>query len=329
MLAEGSDFIPNSNELTTELAQLRQEVEFLRQEKADLEVLLEFNTQHSTAIENDLNQENKMVRRELQIGRQIQADFLPEFLPELPGWELAVRFKPARQVAGDFYDAFNLPGGYLGIVVADVCDKGVGAALFMALTRTLVRVLALQAPLRLQQTPDNATVGDVPADVAEILQAVKLTNDYIITTHERSTMFATLFFGVVEVQTGLLYYINAGHDAPVQFSRAGVKERLKRTGAAVGSWARATYKIRQAQLAAGDTLLLYTDGIPEAKNSQDEMFTESYLLEILSRLATKNSIGAQTVLDTILNEVEQYVGDAEQSDDITMLALHYLDSLPC
>lgn len=321
-MADSSDFM--QDKLLAELEQLREEVAQLRQENADLEVLLEFNTEHSTAIENDLNQENKMVRRELQIGRQIQADFLPESLPDLAGWELAVQFKPARQVAGDFYDAFTLPGGHLAIVVADVCDKGVGAALFMALTRTLIRVLALQAPLRLQRSVEIAPATDIPADVTEILQAVKLTNDYITSTHSRSAMFATLFFGVIDAATGMLYYINAGHDAPVLLGREGVKERLKRSGAAVGSWARVTYKIRQAQLELGDTLLVYTDGIPEAKNSHEEMFSESHLVEILTDLAKQNRLGATNMLKVILDEVDNYVGNAESSDDITLLALHRL-----
>src|SRR6185295_3398345 len=144
----------------------------------------------------------KSLERELEIGREIQRSFLPEELPRAEGWEIAARFRPARQVAGDFYDAFALPSsGRIGLVVADVCDKGVGAALFMALFRSLVRA--------------TATGMAWEADAAAgLLRVVRLTNDYIARTHGRSNMFATLFFGVLDPATGDLAYVNGGHEAP-------------------------------------------------------------------------------------------------------------------
>ena len=144
-------------QLLSRVQELEESIELLNMEKSDLELLLETTTEHATEIENELQEKNEQVERfflalqkELQTGRKIQADFLPQELPILSGWELAASFAPAREVAGDFYDAFLLPDNQLGLVIADVCDKGVGAALFMSLTRSLIRVLAYQARERLQ-----------------------------------------------------------------------------------------------------------------------------------------------------------------------------------
>ena len=184
----------------------------------------------------------KSLERELEIGREIQKSFLPEELPEVSGWEIAARFRPARQVAGDFYDAFALPeAGRVGLVVADVCDKGVGAALFMALFRSLLRATA---------TGNAARYASDPA--AELLRAVALTNDYIARTHGRSNMFATVFFGVLEPSTGSLHYVNGGHDPPVVFGSSGVKSRLAPTGPAVGMMPDMAFEVGQARLEDGD-----------------------------------------------------------------------------
>ena len=223
-------------ELQGVIANLKQEVETLRKEKEDLEIILELTSEHSEGIEYELNEENKAVRRELQIGRQIQADFLPETLLQPDAWQLASYFQPAREVAGDFYDAFTLPNDCLGIVIADVCDKGVGAALFMALTRSLLRVLAQQAPARLQKYLASDEKLGIPSDIAEILRAVTLTNDYIVENHSRANMFATLFFGVLDTTTGDLFYVNAGHDSSIHLGPTGIKGRLGRSGPPIGTF---------------------------------------------------------------------------------------------
>ena len=161
----------------------------------------------------------RSLERELEIGHEIQKDFLPGAIPALPGWELAARFEPARQVAGDFYDAFPLPGGLMMLVIADVCGKGVGAALYMALFRTLIRAVAVQAP----GTPETA-----------LARAAKVTSDYIATTHERSSMFATAFLAVLEPDSGRLRYLNCGHEAPLVLAGGRVRTRLAPTGPALG-----------------------------------------------------------------------------------------------
>src|SRR5262249_22798559 len=159
---------------------------------------------------------------ELEIGRQIQRDFLPDSLPQPPGWEIAAAFHPARQVGGDFYDAFSLEDGRVALAVADVCDKGVGAALFMALFRSLVRAHA--------ELPGSGT----PAGPAS-RSIVALTNDYIARTHGRSNMFATMLFAILDPRTGDLAWVNGGHEPPIVRRRGGAVERLMPTGPAVGA----------------------------------------------------------------------------------------------
>jgi sigma-B regulation protein RsbU (phosphoserine phosphatase) len=309
------------DELQAEVEELRRQVAALQQEKTDLEILLETTTQLSTDIEGELKRENDAVQRELMIGRQIQADFLPELLPELPYWHLAARFQPARQVAGDFYDAFTLPNNRLGIVIADVCDKGVGPAIFMALTRSLIRVLAQQATSRLQFANHAVAVGDIPEDIVETLNAVTLANEYITTNHGRASMFATLFFGVIDTESGVVTYVNGGHDAPIHLGPNGIKGRLPLTGPAVGALPGVKYKMRQLKLDPGDAILAYSDGVSDAKNPLGELFGEKRLLALLEERQHDELGSAAALLDYVMNEISAHVAEAEPWDDITMLGV--------
>ena len=160
------------------------------------------------------------LQRELDIGRRIQSGFLPESIPQPAGWQIAAAFEPARQVAGDFYDVFPLPGGCIAVVVADVCDKGVGAALYMALFRSLLRSSALASP-----------PGEESA--ATLLRSLNLTNDYIAETHGSANMFATIFAAAIDPASGAMAYINAGHEPPMLIAE-GTIERLRPTGPAAG-----------------------------------------------------------------------------------------------
>jgi sigma-B regulation protein RsbU (phosphoserine phosphatase) len=246
----------------------------------------------------------KSLERELEIGREIQKSFLPEELPRVAGWEIAARFRPARQVAGDFYDAFALPSsGRIGLVIADVCDKGVGAALFMALFRSLLRA-----------TATGAASGPEPA--SELLRTVRLTNDYIARTHGRSNMFATLFFGVLDPASGSLLYINGGHEAPILFGGGGVKARLAPTGPAVGMMPDMPFEVREARLEAGDGLLAFTDGVTDARGASG-LYGEGRLLALLDEPVSS----ASALLDAIDSGVLAYAAGSEQADDITLLAI--------
>ncbi|MDX1707777.1 MAG: SpoIIE family protein phosphatase, partial [Desulfobacterales bacterium] len=162
----------------------------------------------------------KKIEFELEKGREIQREFLPRQIPDLPNWEIATCFYPAGQVSGDFYDVFMLPDGNLGLVIADVCDKGVGSALYMALFRSLIRVFAAQAiqctgaePTQIQSPSGKIeTVSPSVNGPLARLGAVASTNNYIAHIHDRECMFATLFFGVLNPATGTLSYINGGHE---------------------------------------------------------------------------------------------------------------------
>jgi sigma-B regulation protein RsbU (phosphoserine phosphatase) len=247
----------------------------------------------------------KSLERELEIGREIQKSFLPEELPQAAGWEIAARFRPARQVAGDFYDAFALfPGDRIGLVVADVCDKGVGAALFMALFRSLLRATATGAAW----APDPA---------ADLLRTVRLTNDYIARTHGRACMFATLFFAVLDPATGSLHYINGGHEAPVLLGAGGVRSRLAPTGPAVGMMADSVFEVATARLAPGEGLIAFTDGVTDACGASGR-YGEKRLLSLIGRPVSS----AASLLGAIEADVNAHVGSADQADDITLLAVH-------
>jgi sigma-B regulation protein RsbU (phosphoserine phosphatase) len=254
----------------------------------------------------------RSLEREMQIGREIQASFLPETLPEAPGWQIAASFQPARQVAGDFYDAFRLRGGSLGLVVADVCDKGVGAALFMALFRTLLRASAdldIGAP-----APAERDEGDVEA---RVLASVRLTNDYIARIHGRSNMFATIFFGVLDPESGWLVYANAGQEPAIVRRASGALERLNANGPAVGLLPEMTFRTSRTLLAPADLLLAFTDGVTEARSPAGAFYQDERLL---ARVAEPIS-SASLLLDEIEKDVAAHTADAEPSDDITMLAV--------
>ncbi|MBL0712784.1 MAG: SpoIIE family protein phosphatase, partial [Desulfosarcina sp.] len=171
---------------------------------------------------------------ELNKCRTMQMDFLPTDLPRLSGWEIEGFFFPANRISGDFYDVFGLPGGYLGLVIGDVCDKGVGAALFMALFRSLIRIFSGAAQLNrnLVNRSTHTVGGNIEATAprqysqVEAIRAVALTNDYIAREHGDMCMFATLFFGILEPESGILIYINGGHEPLFVVNDNGVKEAL-------------------------------------------------------------------------------------------------------
>jgi serine phosphatase RsbU (regulator of sigma subunit) len=267
------------------------------------------------------------LNNELERGRQMQANFLPTQLLHRPGWEITAFFKPARQVAGDFYDVFELPGDRIGLVIADVCDKGVGAALFMALFRSLIRIFSGQISLdgvcalgdqELSNLFSSAS-DEMEADSRRIeaLEAVQLTNNYISKNHGETGMFATLFFGVLEPASGVLTYINAGHEPPYIIGPDGVKETLSPSGPAVGVMPHTEYEIQQAQLESGDTLVGYTDGIPDARSPHDQPFTKERLQSLFEQPVSS----ASDLLDQIIANLTTHIDNAPQDDDVTILAV--------
>ena len=281
---------------------------------------LEQSKQEIEAYSNALDEE-------LEKGRQIQRDFLPQHIPELPNWDISTYFAPAKQVSGDFYDIFALPGDNLGVVIADVADKGVGSALFMALIRSLIRVFSGHISLHgfANFSISNGVTKAVPeqcatTDQLNALTAVKLTNDYIAHEHAKEGMFATLFFGVINPITGIMAYINAGHEPVVITDSSGIKQSLDPTGPAVGMMVDMEFEIQQVQIEPGDILIGYTDGVIEALAPNGDFFTRKRLRSIIEQTPSS----ASDLVDRIKTNVSTHVKNAPPSDDITMLAVQRL-----
>jgi serine phosphatase RsbU (regulator of sigma subunit) len=262
--------------------------------------------------------------RELNQGREMQANFLPQVLPNRSGWEFAAFFKPARQVSGDFYDVFDLGEKHIGLVIADVCGKGVGAALFMALFRSLIRLFSGQTALAgvtlygdpgAEECAGAATCG---ADYHRALDAVRLTNKYIIQNHGDLSMFATLFFGILDTTSGRLSYINAGHDPALVIGPSGVKQTLGPSGPIVGVLPEAVYIHRNILLDPGDIFFAFTDGVTDSRSSSGEPFGHQRLRRLL-----KDTVhSAAALMHTIQHELAAFTGQSPQEDDITLLAIH-------
>lgn len=246
----------------------------------------------------------KSLENELNIARDIQKEFLPAELPQLNGWEIAAYFKAAKEVAGDFYDAFTLPDGNLAFVVADVCGKGIGAALYMTLFRSLIHATS------------NASNSLTPAQ--RLQHSVSLTNNYVADTHETSNMFATIFIGILEPSTGKLSYINGGNEPALIIGKDGkVHTELTRTGPAIGIVSGATYPVKEINLSSDDLLIAFTDGIPDTQDINGNFFGKEKMLETLN----ENTTNPTEFINKMESTLQAFIGSAEQFDDITLLAI--------
>ncbi len=236
--------------------------------------------------------------QELSLARTIQASFLPLTIPEMPGWQLSAILEPARQIAGDFYDFIHLPDGKLGILIADVADKGLGAALYMALSGTLIRTFA----------------NEYPKDPALVLRTA---NQHIL-RNARANLFVTVFFGVLDPATGLLSYANAGHTPPyIIGSDIGIKT-LNNTGMPLGIDEENSWGQDEVSILPGEMLLLYTDGVTDAQNNDGEFIDRKMMVLTAQQNINKST---QEVLQIILDRVHRFVGDAPRFDDITLVIL--------
>jgi sigma-B regulation protein RsbU (phosphoserine phosphatase) len=249
--------------------------------------------------------------------KRLEAGFLPDELPAVDGWDVAAGFHSARQVAGDFYDFFRVDGG-LGIVIADVCDKGVGAALFMALFRSLIRATATQEGSTGGEEGLPGGAGDGSAAERTLAHTIRVTNDYIARTHSKANMFATLFFAVLEPANGTLAYVNCGQEAPIVVSPSGSEARLAPTGPAVGMLPDLEFAVRTTSLPPGATLVAFTDGVTEARAADGDFFGEERLLAALRPPPRSAAKAVEDVEAAMLAHVQ----GAPQSDDVTLLAVH-------
>ena len=250
----------------------------------------------------------RVMQRDLEVGARIQRDFLPESLPQVPGYELAARFEPAREVGGDFYDAFRLADGRIALVLGDVCDKGVGAALFMALFRSLIRAVS------------SSNVGTHVAEAmeAQVLHAVATTNDYIANNHGRANMFATLFVGALDPATGTVAYVNGGHEPPrVLGANGGIRMLLPPTGPAVGMLAEIPFTAGQFTLGVGETLLVLTDGVTESRAPNGELLGD----DATDALISVDVDSAEDLLQKLLDAVHAHAAGEPAADDVTLLAV--------
>jgi len=273
----------------------------LRFRSRRLDIINGIAQQAALAIQNDRLQQEMVVRErletEVQLARQIQQTFIPETLPLLSGWDLAARWRTARQVGGDFYDVMELPGKRIGLFIADVADKGIPAALFMALTRTLVRasVIGTESPAEALRRVNNLLIPDT-----------------------QQGMFVTAVYAVLDPQNGKLVYANAGHNPPLWFTPDGKLERLTRTGMALGVIEGTKMEERRIEVKQGDGLLLYTDGLSEAFSPGGDLFGEE---RIITALQSGKSKSAERILQGIEVDLDRFVGDEPPSDDLTMLIL--------
>ncbi|MBZ0306932.1 MAG: SpoIIE family protein phosphatase [Anaerolineae bacterium] len=274
-------------------------------EEDHLLLLTAFASQAGTAIENArlyrIAVEQGRMQRELEMAQTIQRGLLPVEFPVLAGYDVAVYWQSAREVAGDFYDCILL-GQEMGVVIGDVSDKGAPAAIFMAMVRSLIRGSAVQA-----QNPEDV---------------LKLTNRLILTDTSIVDMFVTVYYAVFEPE-GAVSCINAGHNLPLLWrARDGSVEFLPRGGHPLGWFEDMPLQTLNYQLEPGDIIVFYTDGITEAENGLEDFFGEERLAEVVQQAAGHAT--AQQLIDLIDGAVRNFMGATPPFDDRTMVVVRYI-----
>jgi serine phosphatase RsbU (regulator of sigma subunit) len=240
--------------------------------------------------------ERERIEQELRTAQEIQHTFLPKEVPALPGWRIVPYYQSAREVGGDFYDFLPFADGRLGIVIGDVTDKGVPAALVMTATRTMLRTAA----------QEKASPSEVLARVNDLL-----FNDI------PSNMFVTCFYVLLDPKSGQMRFANAGHEPPFRQTPGSAAE-LWATGMPLGMMPGTCYEEYETIIEPGESLLFYSDGLVEAHNHKREMFGFARLKSLLEGHSDRASL-----IDTLLDELQRFTGDGwEQEDDVTLVALH-------
>lgn len=271
--------------------------------ESDLELLKAVAGQAGIAIENarlyGVAVEKGRLERELQMAREIQESLLPRRMPVIRGYELAAQWRSAREVAGDFYDVFQLPQGEFGLVVADVSDKGAPAALFMASTRSVIRSQAFSGY--------NA------------FETLRRTNDLILDDAE-SGMFVTVMYSVFGPR-GQASIVNAGHNPPIFRRHASrTAEFLPTGGRALGWFPDNPLGLTETQLAPGDVVVFYTDGLTDAENAAGEPFGADRLAQAVGVIGDQS---AEIILEYIVAQVDQFCGEIPAFDDLTLAVVRY------
>ena len=244
--------------------------------------------------------ERERMEQELRVARVIQQTLLPKTMPELKGWQLEALWQPARAVSGDFYDFLTLPDGQLGLIVGDVTDKGVPAALVMATTRSMLRAAVehLSSPGEILAYVNDLLCPDIPPN-----------------------MFVTCLYMLLDPASGHIRFANAGHNLPIKLITNGVQE-LRATGMPLGLLPGMTYEEHEAQLAPGESLVLYSDGLVEAHNPSGDMFDFPRLRELLSRESIQKARSGAVIIQMLTGQLSEFTGDGwEQEDDVTIVTL--------
>lgn len=242
------------------------------------------------------------LKKDLTTARDIQQYILPQTFPPFPEEtgriDIYASMEAAKDVGGDFYDFFRIDDDRVALVIADVCGKGIPASLFMAISRTIIRSKGMQY-----------------ADTGKCMSESNLP----LVAYSADCMFVTVFYAVYNMRTGLLTYCNAGHNRPILLHSDGTTELLpKPRSPLVGAYDNAIYKEDTLQMESGDILVMYTDGVTEAKNPAKELFGVDRFCSTLSSLADKD---CHQIIDAVRAGISDFIAGAEQSDDITMLAL--------
>ena len=267
-----------------------------------LEIIHGIAQQTSLAIQNDILKqemvETERIEREIQLARQIQETFLPETLPDLNHWELDMRWETAREIGGDFYDIFKLGTNQIGLVIADVADKGLPAALYMTVSRTLIRA--------------SATNYSSPARVLEEANAL-LVND------SSDSMFITAIYAILTLDSGELVYANAGHNLPLLFrQKTGKIEQLPKGGTALGILNDLKLVDHVLTIQPGDALVLFTDGVTDLNSPEGDFFGDKRLQQVIREHGKEHIQDMLEALDDALIEFRRGVPPA---DDVTLLAI--------
>lgn len=272
------------NHMQHQIAELRQKNRALEQAYREL--------QHA---QTELVRTERM-KRDLEIAAQVQRSILPTAFPQMHGLAFAARAQPAREIGGDFYDIFPLGEKHLGLLIADVSDKSIHAAIFMAVARSLFLTEA-----RRSLSPR---------------QVVMTVNDLLLDISSTDDMFVTAFYGVLHMDDRRLTYVRAGHDKPLLQRADGRQEVLDGGGRFLGILEGLQVEERTAALEPGDRLVMYSDGVPDATNAAGANYTG---LRLRSLVMQQRAVEAETLADTIFRDVLAFQGDAPQFDDITLL----------
>ena len=301
---EAAYFVENKNEISENLKKIKNHDEI--QVLAESVLKMEIGINEYIANLTKVTAEKERIGAELNVATKIQADMLPGVFPAFPDrheFDLYASMDPAKEVGGDFYDFFMIDDDHIGLVIADVSGKGVPAALFMVIAKTLIK--------------NRALLGGSPSEV------LAYANDQLGEGNE-AELFVTVWFSIIEISTGKGIAANAGHEHPALRKKDGSFELIKyRHSPAVATMPGINFKEHEFKLDPGDSLYVYTDGVTEATRSDNVLFGTDRMIESLNK---DPDADPKTMLEKVRADIDEFVGDAPQFDDITMLGFKYMGS---